>query len=657
MSQVKSVLLAVLLFLFPLFFLPTTQEFFVTNKLFLLAFGVLVLLVLSTNGVVTTRKIAWKKTSFDNLLLLFLVATSVSVVLSAPNKIEALLNPAFGLVALFSLTLLYFYLSRETSMRQYNHITILNYSAFVLSLVAIFFFFQPFRNLAVPQEFQFLRNVAFTPLGNRLDLALFLGFFVLYGLSQLFVAKKHAPFLYVALFFNTVALALTTYRIFQPETAQLALLLPPYTISWYSAVEILKNPLTAIFGVGPDNFTAVFTRVKDFAYNRSIFWNIGSFVVSRSAVLQIFTETGLLGLLAFGLLLAVAARKVKEKIGHHYGTLLILSSYVLFILVFFPPSLPVFFLFFVTLSAISATDQDGAVEVNLSTMTPVVWGVAVVSFVFVVGSSYFLGRAYAAEYFFRRSFLGLLKNNAREFYENQRQAVRMNPYIERYRLNFSQTNLFIANNIARRAQQRGKEGKPGQLTDQERQTVTQAIQTAISEAKAAVALNPQKAGNWDNLARVYRSIINAARGADVWTVSSYQRAIVLDPRNPIYRLNLGGTFYSLGNYDDSIGIFEQTVGLKPDWANAHYNLAWAYYQKADYQRATRSMQNVLQLLEARKDTQDYKRASSELEEFKKKLPKEPEGSTGSGQLQLPQQPQPVIRPPLQLPQNASPEAR
>ena len=94
----------------------------------------------------------------------------------------------------------------------------------------------------------------------------------------------------------------------------------------------------------------------------------------------------------------------------------------------------------------------------------------------------------------------------------------------------------IANNLAQK--------DPKKITEQDRQTITQAIQASISEGKAVISLNPQRADGWQNLASIYLNIINAAQGADVWTISAYQRAILADPQNPTYRVGLGGVYYS-----------------------------------------------------------------------------------------------------------------
>ena len=230
----------------------------------------------------------------------------------------------------------------------------------------------------------------------------------------------------------------------------------------------------------------------------------------------------------------------------------------------------------------------------------------------------------------------------------------MNPYIERFRSNFAQTNLIIANNLVKK--------NPKEITEQDRQIVTQAIQAGIAEEKAAVSLNPQKAENWQNLASIYSNIINAAADADVWTISAYQRAILADPQNPGYRISLGGVYYSQKKYDDALRFFEQAISLKPDWTNANYNYAWANFQIKNYPQAVNALQATLKLLDPKLNKTDYDKVKKELEEFKKMLPKEEapadkaNGQTESN-LNLPTPPTAQISPKLELPKEASPEAK
>ncbi len=57
-------------------------------------------------------------------------------------------------------------------------------------------------------------------------------------------------------------------------------------------------------------------------------------------------------------------------------------------------------------------------------------------------------------------------------------------------------------------------------------------------------------------------------------VDFYRRALLLDPANPALHNNLGGSILGAqGSMDEAVACFERAVELKPDYTEAHYNLA------------------------------------------------------------------------------------
>lgn len=649
-NKIVVYLLSIIIFLLPLFFLPITVDFFYINKQYFLIFTLFFLLFLSLLKIFINKKITWQKNPLDKYLIFFLISLVLSILVSSPNKIQAILNPNFGLISILSLTVLYFYLSSSLSIIQ-----LLNYpitlSSFVLSLIAIILFFEPFKNINLVPNLQFLKNPLFTPIGSQFDLAAFLGFSLI--IQIFFIIKnqqeKKFTFLlfiihYSLLIINLLSLLITLNNIFKPQLNNISLFqnLPPLNISWYSAVEILKNPLTLFFGVGLDNFSSIFTKVKDLSYNQSIFWQISSFDYSRSAILQILTESGILGLISFLAIIFKSINLTKKNVKS-----LCTIIYSLLIIILLPISIISWFLFFLSLS-ISSKNQENKQksELNLQDFPFIYYGIFIFGVLIIAIFGYLLNRHYLSEIYFKKSIDALYTNkNLKEIYENQRQAIIFNPYIEKYHINFSQTNLSISENLVEQLKNSSDEAKINQL----RQNIAQAAQQAIIYGKdGAIKLNPQKALNWQNLAEIYKNIIGFAEGADVFAISAYQRAIILDPQNPIYRLNLGGIYYILGQYENAINLFNQAISLKPDWPNAYYNLAWAYYQKNEIEKAVNSMDNVIKLLNKDKNKQDFEKANKELEMFKNKLKEEKKKQENDSQLTLPESPKTNLKPKIKI---------
>ncbi len=680
-SSLVTVIYTAIIFAIPLFFLTTTQEFYATSKFYLLGFGVLALIAVLAVNFLLVKKVRWVNSPLDTILIAFLIFYATSLFIASPNKVQALLKPTHGLGVMVFLVIFYFItvhfsarrLLEETRSFLVTPLNALFASATAVAAIAIIFFLNPFKNIPLPLSLTYLKNPQFTPLGTQLDLALFLGFFVVFGVAALIGRQgKRSVASFVASIVIVIAAVLVTYTLFEPFPAtrtpgydgpkSLITSLPPFSSAWYGALESLKDWKTAFFGFGVDNFGSVFTRVKPVTYNATPLWRV-NFTDSRSFLLQLWAEGGILTFGAFLMFLVFVSRMVwaksneeplaaavgllKPHDSQHNLPLKLGLLYLLVVMLFFPASLPVLFIFFLLIATVAAYPAAARTRTSdLTSFAPLVGLLVAIILVAVGVTSYFLGRSYLAEYYFKDSINNIATNNGQQVYENMRQAILLNPYIERYRMSFGQLNLLLANNLASTA---GADGK--KLTDADRQNISQAIQAAIAEARAVVILNPQKAGNWENLAVIYRNLINVAEGADSWTVSSYQRAMILDPNNPIYRLSLGGVFYSFQNYKDAARFFEQSASLKPDWPNSHYNLAWAYFQLKDYEQAVAQMEAVLSLLDPAVNKEDYKKAQKDLEDFKKLVPakeEQPTQGTTPSQLNLPTPPAASVEPKLEL---------
>ncbi len=561
-------------------------------------------MIISAIEIFITGRLQWKKNIIDIQLVVLMIATAISTFLITPNHVQALINPYFSLFTLFALAVFYIQALKSDT---YQTIIIPLLAASVVSglLTLIMYLFNPFQSLNLPFALQFLKSSSFSAVGTPIDLAVFMGFCIILTLNLLFGRAKNNIFYLLILLLNIAALITTGYFIFKN---QLLISLPPVRLSWFAAIETLKNPVTAFFGAGIDNFSVMFTQIKDLAYNQSPQWQITSFMVSRSTLLHILTETGLVG---FAATILIMFNGLKAYFSGEKNGLIAPFIYMIVVFIMLPPSFINFFLFFVALSFIPIPDTVGKPTINIR-WAPIL---AVVMVGFALFSLYFFGQKYLADFYMRKSTEGMVKNDLRELYDGQRMAIKLNPSMESYHIAFSQTNAFLARNVANKNTQPNA-SISGQLSDKDKQLVTQTIQAAIAEAKFAVALNPRKAIYWDNLASIYKSIINVAQEADAWTISAYQRAIELDPNNPTYRLSLGGVYFSLGNYDDAQILFKQAVALKPNWSNAHYNLAWTAYYKKDYQSAISEMSQVLTLTDPDKNKGDYEKAQKELTQFK-----------------------------------------
>ena len=247
---------------------------------------------------------------------------------------------------------------------------------------------------------------------------------------------------------------------------------------------------------------------------------------------------------------------------------------------------------------------------------PFLYSIPVLIGIALLITTFFFTKALRAEYYFQKS---LDSKVIKDIYDNQKLAIITNPKKDIYRVRFSQTNLIIANTVISKSSNQSNQdtAKPvNSLSAEDRQIATKGIQASLEEAKAAIKLNDRKAANWANLANIYKNLLNFAEEADAWSISAYQRAILLDPKNPYYHLELGGVYYLLKNYDEAIKKFKETINLSPNLPNAYYNLAWTYFQKGERAKAISNMETTISLLTKNKNSDELKRAVADLDRFK-----------------------------------------
>lgn len=658
LDTLEKYILYIVLFATPLLVLPIFANPYETPKLVLLGFGVLAILALKTIKSFFRGSIDISLGSFDWPIAFVAFSVILSAVLRTPNKPEAFFLPGTATFILAGV-LIYFLTNQLTIAEKKTAGAIIFLSSLayaLLYLLGIIGFFTK-----IPQLPSFIKASGFTTMGGALPGVVFLATLIPLALSLIIAEKGLVQrfFLIVSGLVLVFALVLSVYNILPGKPSHP--LSPSYGDSWAIFVETVKQ--SPILGIGPGDYVTAFNLARPLSFNNTSSWAI-RFTAARDFYLTFITETGLLGLAALAIILLSLFKRartelemaVKEKDG--YLKLLensgpMLSLLVLLLLLAFFPAISVSYLLLFVLFGlasqvhkvklnISGADSESFLTSRLPTLfvtIPILAGVVAVAL--------FGYKAVYAEAVFKKSLDALAANNGKTTYELMRQAITINPYVDRYHASFAQVNMALASTIA---QQKN-------ISDTDRTTITQLIQQAISEGKAAIALNPARADDWEVLARTYQTIMPFAQGADAFAVQTYTQAIALDPINPNLRIALGGIYYAMGRYDDAIRTFQLATYAKPDLANAHYNLAIAYRDKGDTQDAIGEINTVLGLVT--KDSPDYKLAQTELNSLQQKLTSTTSATTSAGtsSLTAPQkQTTTSIKPPIQLPSEATPPA-
>lgn len=571
---------------------------------------------------------------FDLGVLLIGLTYVLSAVIKTPNKMETFFLP--GTATFIIIAVIFYFLVNQLDKRAKNLILMAFFTSGIFVSISILF-----TQLGVfgkiPQLPAFIKSPSFAPVGGALPSALYL--FALLPIGIAFIIKEKEL---VKRMFWVVASAIIIFGItvavlsILPDKAQ-SIVFPNMNTSWGIVVDTLKQ--SPIWGTGPDNYVTAFSLFKPVTFNQTGLW-LAKFSTANNFYFTLITELGFAGLIAFAVLLFSIYKSMlinlKQKEWEVLSPVFIIVLFAIF------PSAPVLVFLLMGLLAVFSKSEEKTVSLSNNRVPSAI--IAAPIFIGIIVLTIFGTTAVKAELTYQKSLVALVNNNAMDTYNLMTQAATINPYVDRYHASLAQVDMALATSIANKKD----------LTDTDRTSITQLISQAINEGKATVTLNPSRSGNWEILAQIYSSIMPFAQGSDQFAIQTYTQAVALDPVNPNLRIALGGIYYALGRYDNAIETFKLAVLTKANFANSHYNLAIAYREKKDYDNAIAEMNTVLTLVTL--GTPDYTLAKNTLEALEKSKPAVTASTTGAENLTTPQKQETIIKPPLELPKEATPPA-
>ncbi|AKM83255.1 hypothetical protein A2422_00110 [Candidatus Woesebacteria bacterium RIFOXYC1_FULL_31_51] len=592
-----------IIFLFPLFLLPIFPNYFETAKLLLLVSGVLLLSIVKIIGGLTSNSFKLSTSKIDIFIVIFSVIYIVSGLIASPNKFDAFFVPGTATFIVLS-SLIYFFTTQLQEREKKDLEFVLVLSTLIAAGVQI-------------ASFVGLIQKNFSTFGNLITSFTYYIAILPVAFYKVFKKEKIAKNIFygIASFIILVGTFVSFYQILPNKNN--ALKLPKLSTSWSIAIDTLKQ--SPLLGIGPANYLESYNKYRPITANSNDTWT-SRFLVSSNTPLTILSEVGIIGLLAFLAIFYFSLRKLK------LNNPIYVSLFIIFVISLILP-LPVSaFPLMMLLFALNTMTHENVG--NFSSKTPIII-ISVPLAIIIAFISFFAFKYFYAEFTFSKVITEMSKGNGVKAYEEINKTININPYVDRYHLVSASIDIALAGSLA----------KIENLSEDDKKTLTQLIQQTVQEAKAAATLNPRSASSWENLGDVYNSVTSFAKDADAFAIQSYSQAIYLDPINPTLRIKLGGIYYAQGKFADAAKVFELAVVAKPDLANAHYNLAMAYKEDKQLEKAKEQMNLTLSLLG--KDSKDFETAKKELEAIEGLTP--PQSS-----------PSPVIVPPIEIPATGIP---
>lgn len=610
-----------LTFLLPLAFLPFLPESFEGGKRLIVIALALLGLILFAVVSFFQKKLVIARTPLNLGFILLLLSTLITIVFSSPNKMAALTGTGMFYI---SCALLYIVgtallRSRLTSGIVYA----LGASGVIITLISALDRVGLNLNSLIGAGNSTMSGIF--PNGGPLLNTTVLVVALAGTLTFFATARKTVEKIIAAALSGVMVLGLLlNASLLLPGQPQSPVLMS-FQQSWSIALDVLKNPRTGLLGVGTEGYLNAFNILRPVAMNQGEFWFI-RYANARSFPLDIVVTHGVLGLVALAFLgvglLALLKKTQKHDLPIAVATL---SIVVLFLLL---PVNVVLFALFTLLATVWAsavrsyalpTEETDAAEFSLvnarnkASKDERQVAVGVLGFVSVVlcvlsGTALFFNvRSTVAKTVFNQSLDAIRANKAKDAYDLSRQAIQIAPYHEEFRRSFASTNLLIAQGLTQKKD----------ISEDDRKTALTLIQQGINEAKAAVALDPANAANWQTLATVYDALVGAAKQADQWTVAAYVQAIQRAPSDPKLRVDLAGVFRRAKNLDQATRLLEQAVQLKPDYANAYFNLADIAKEVKKEPQQLAYLDKTLTLI--KQDDPQYEKIKVEADALRKKL--------------------------------------
>lgn len=682
LENVALLLFGILLFAFPLVFTTLTTDLFLLPKQILLGVTALIGLLLFGAHMIAEGKARIRRTPFDVPVFLFGIVAVLSAVF-AINQTDALIAVSPLMLSLIAGFLMYNFVRNRNSLSFLTGALVLG-----AAVTAVFALLQTAKIYILP--FDFAKAQTFTPFGSLLDQAIYLAALFPLALAAFLLvtrqkgAVKVTPGLLFSALSTLVIAGGLIASVYQLIAIQQPIILP-FETGFQTAFAAISQDAGRVaqgffFGSGYGTYLTDFTRFKHATFNLNPdLWGL-TFLRSSSFVLELLATTGVLGLAAF-LFLAIRFVQMALKDISMRQNIVFFSLFTLFLLSFLLPfsfvlQALLFLLFGLFTAGQALTNhksffdieldfvalKKGAATINpfysgpvtnersFTRIMPVVFFLVFLAFIVFFG--WFAVRYVAADVIFQKSLVAAAENNGLQTYNDQTNAIATFNRRDAFYRVYSQTNLALANSLL--------ENQPANSSPsaEVQETIYRLIQQSIESARSATAVSPLNTVNWQNLASIYRALIGFGQNADAFTIASLQQAIALDPNNPQLYVQLGGVYYQLQQWENAQRQFQIAVQLKPDYANAYYNLGHALEEQGNFEAALTQYEAVRTL--TANEPQSKEQITKEIDAIKKKIAErgqQPEAQQAGNQVAPAtgdQEPLGVNTPDAQLPQQRNP---
>lgn len=395
---------------------------------------------------------------------------------------------------------------------------------------------------------------------------------------------------------------------------------PNFSSSLRIATEtIRKSPFT---GTGPGTFSFAYAEKRPQELNNTSFWNV-RFDRPSSFFLILPVAFGLIGVvmwLAFliPLLVQGVGHMLRSRGDEWVQTFIVGTAWITLLagLALYSANLALLTAFFALSGLIASQVMPEPVQKKFG-QTPrvglllsfafILVAVGAVTVIFISGQRYVADIAFAQAVTKDRE-----KGDLNEIIRLLDRAASVNRFDDVYYRNLSQAL------VLRVAQELSTIKDVTTLKPEDYKRVQDLTAAAVNASVRATELSPQNALNWQLRGSVYRELIplRVAQAAS-YAAASFDRAVALEPNNPVPVTELGRTYLATAQLaqqmtaakdeevkkqaqealEKNLALAEQqfnkAISLKADYSPAHYQLAGIYTQQGKLDDAIGKMESVV----------------------------------------------------------------
>ena len=364
------------------------------------------------------------------------------------------------------------------------------------------------------------------------------------------------------------------------------------------AINVLKQSTQSfLLGSGPGTFIYDYVKFKPQSVNQdSVGWNLTFFAGASEAVNRVAT-TGLLGLIAFLLIIGIwTSEGFRSLTGEGEESVLPLAVFggwvaIVVALFYYPFNLSLMMLFWLFLGLIIIMDGSKCVVLPLRSVRLNY----AISLIFVsltileLGLLVWTAKRYYAEVEYLAAANALQKNDLTGAVKDLETAANSTDRLQdNYLTGLSQVYLAQAQQELNK-----KDAKPEDALQAAEPYLKTAVDAAMLSTDSA---NPSNSTNWAVRGYIYRQLIGVSDGFDTWAVNMYQKALSLEPNNPSLWTEIGQVYMKKNDLDKAKESFNKAISLRPGYIDPHYYLALIFDQQGDKEGAIKELEAIGQLL-------------------------------------------------------------